>query len=122
MEYQFYNGNPLGEIEEDCVTKAISFALQEDYYKISDKLYAIANLYECERLCVCCYQHLLNDYYKLEEIQDCKGMTVEEFANTHPYGTYLLRGNGHLTVIYNSRLYDLFDCRNMIITNAWRTN
>lgn len=122
MEYQFYNGNPLGEIEEDCVTKAIAFALQEDYYKISDKLYAIANLYECDRLCVCCYQHLLNDYYKLEEIHDCKGMTVEEFANTHPYGTYLLRGNGHLTAIYNSILYDIFDCRDMIITNAWRTN
>ena len=37
--YQFLNVNPLGEIEEDCVCRAISLALDKDYYKIQEKLY-----------------------------------------------------------------------------------
>lgn len=110
----------MSEIEEDCVTRAISFAVDENYYKISDKLYAIADLYECDRLCVCCYKHLLDSYYQLPEIKGYEGLTIQEFANHFPRGTYLIRGEGHLTVMQDSIIFDLFDCRYMKITNVWR--
>ena len=34
--YKFLNLNPLGELEEDCVCRAISLALNEDYYVIQE--------------------------------------------------------------------------------------
>ena len=120
VDYKFHNENPLNAIEEDCVTRAISFAVNENYYKISDKLYAIADLYECEELCVCCYKHLIENYYHLPKINGFEGYTVEEFANYFPKGTYLLRGEGHITILKDSIIHDTGDCRDMVITDAWR--
>ena len=36
--YQFLNLNPLGKKEQDCVIRAISLGLEEDYFIIEDKL------------------------------------------------------------------------------------
>lgn len=46
-------------------------------------------------------------------------MTVNDFADIHPQGTYLLRMNGHITTLIDYTVFDIFDCREYFITNAW---
>ena len=117
--YQFLNVNPLGEIEEDCVCRAISLALDEDYYKIQEKLYLVAKLFECQYLCICCYKYLLDNVYDLKRIEEVKGMTVEEFANYFPIGIFIVRVEGHLTCVIDNNIMDIWDCRDKIVDLVW---
>ena len=56
---------------------------------------------------------------KYKEV-NCDNMTVEEFANSHPFGTYLIRVPSHLTVIINGVLYDIWDCRHEFCDTVWK--
>ena len=117
--YKFLNINPLGEIEEDCVCRAISLALEEDYYTIQEKLKLIGELFDCMFLCECCYKHLLDSVYDLQRYEEFKGMTIEEFADMYPNGTYLIRIEGHLTCLVDGIIYDIWDCTDKIIDIVW---
>lgn len=118
-KYNFLNLNPLGELEEDCVTRAIALALCEDYYTIKRKLELVAELFECEKLCVCCYKFLLDEVYGLDRIEEYAGVTIEEFSQDYKQGVYLIRVDNHLTTLVNDTLYDIWDCRNEIIRIIW---
>ena len=119
MRYEFLNVQPLGRKEEDCVCRAISLALNEDYYKIQEKLKLVSQLYECEELCVCCDKFLLDDVYDLKRIEHCHGMTIEEFLTQYNKGIYIIRVEGHLTCGIDGILYDIWDCKNEIIDFVW---
>lgn len=117
--YDFLNINPLGLKESDCVTRAIALALDEDYYTIKRKLELVAELFECEELCVCCYKFLLDDVYGLDRIEEYAGVTIEEFSKYHPTGTFLIRVDGHLTALIEGTLYDIWDAREEIVRIVW---
>lgn len=116
--FRYYNVNPDGEHHNDCVTRAISLALEQPYSSIRRKLRCVATLFECERICLSCYKHLIENVFYCKPL-DCDGMTVEEFADMHPWGTYLVRMEQHISVIIDNTIYDIFDCRNRLLTNAW---
>jgi hypothetical protein len=116
--YKFLNINPLNKKEEDCVNRAISLALCKDYYVIRNKLYLIADLFDCDTLCVCCYKHLLDDVYQLPRI-DMKGYTIKEFIRKYPKGTFIIRVDGHLTCVINGKCYDIWDCTDEVIDIVW---
>lgn len=116
--FKYLNINPLSLTESDCVTRAIALATGYSYAAIKDKLYYISELLECERLCVCCYQHLLDDVFKYDKVH-CSGLTVREFAVRHPEGVYLIRMDGHLSVLANGVIYDLWDCSDEVLTDVW---
>nr|DAL91365.1 MAG TPA: hypothetical protein [Caudoviricetes sp.] len=120
MKYKFLNLQPLGRKEEDCVCRAISLGLDEDYYTIQHKLELIGDLFDCEELCVCCYKHLLDNVYELERYESYQGMTIEEFLNLNPKGTFIIRVQGHLTCGIDGVLYDIWDCRNEIVDIVWK--
>lgn len=116
--FKYLNLNPLDLEEEDCVTRAISLASGYSYAAVQDKLYYISQLLECERLCVCCYQHLLSDVFKYNKVY-CTNMTVEEFAQQHPDGVYLIRMDGHLSTLVNGVVWDIWDCSQEYLTDVW---
>lgn len=120
MKYKFLNLQPLGRIEQDCVCRAISFALNENYYVIQEKLHLTACLFECEELCVCCYKHLLDSVYGLKRIESYHGYTVEEFINMNPTGKFIIRVDAHLTACEDGVLYDIWDCRDEIVDIVWQ--
>lgn len=120
--YQFFNINPLGSIEEDCVCRAISLALNESYYTIQDKLELVGKLFDCEQLCVCCYKYLLDEVYGLERIEEMAGMTVDEFGYHCPQGIYLIRIDNHLTCMIDSVINDIWDCRDKEIRLVWKVS
>ena len=119
MDYKYLNLNVLGKEEQDCVTRAIALASDCSYAEIQDKLYYISKLFDCVILCVCCYQHLLDSVFQYDKVY-CKGMAVEEFAEVHPVGTYLLRMDGHLSCLIDNCVYDLWNCKDQILTDVWK--
>ena len=117
-KFRYLNLNPVGIEEEDCVTRAIALASGRNYFEIREKLELTANLLDCEKFCVCCYEHLLDNVFKYKRVKT-KGMTIEQFAKMHPKGRYLIRIEGHLTCLWNGCIYDLWDCRDRVATHAW---
>lgn len=63
--------------------------------------------YGCNTGCGCC------DRYKI---------TVEEFVQEYPIGTYLITMNGHITCCRNGCIYDTFDPSNRIVWGAYKVN
>lgn len=118
--YKFLNLNPLGLREQDCVCRAISLALNEDYYTIERKLELVGELFECEQLCVCCYKFLLDNVYNLDRIEEFQGMTVNEFADFFPQGVYIIRVDGHCTCVIDNQLLDTWNCGNEIVDIVWK--
>ena len=117
--FRYYNLNPNGEHRNDCVTRAITFATGLDYRVVRKKLYHTAKLLECEKLCPTCYS------FAIQEIlggipKNCEGMSVGDFADKHPIGTYLIRIKGHLTVIKDCVCYDLWNCLDRECDLAWQ--
>lgn len=115
----YYNINPDGNRASDCVTRAISLGTGLDYAVIRRKLYHSAKLFDCEKLNVDCYAHLLEDVFKFPQVKTF-GMTVGEFADTHPYGIYLVRMSGHISTVWWGDVVDIWDCRSLYITKVWK--
>ena len=105
----------------DCVTRAISLASGLPYHKIRKKLFHTARLLDCQKLCVSCYEFLIREVLGGTP-KNCEGMTINDFAKLHPKGTYLLRMDGHISTLIDNCVYDIFDCRDYHITNAWYMN
>lgn len=119
MVWKFLNLQPLGKLEEDCVTRAISLATGQDYKTIQEQLFLISELFECEKLCVCCYKHLLDYVYNFERIEAVQGMTIEEFLEQFDTGIFIIRVDGHLTCAIDGNIIDTWDCTNKIVDIVW---
>ena len=120
--YEYLNMNPEKEHINDCVTRAISFAMDMPYEVIARKLVLVSELYDCPKLCMSCYAHLLDNVFKLPRVY-ADDLYPDEFADRFPFGTYLLRMNGHLMAIRDGVIYDTFDSRYYdFITDAWRVD
>lgn len=118
-KFIYYNRNPDCKKENDCVIRSISLASGLPYPTIRKKLFHTSRLLGCEKLCVCCYKHLLDDVFKYKRV-NCDNMTVNDFADLHYKGTYIVRMNGHISCIINGNVYDIWDCRNHLLTDAWK--
>ena len=117
-KFRYWNENPNGEKRNDCVTRAITFASGLDYPKVRKILYHSAKLLNCPKLCPTCYS------FAIQEVlggvpKNCDGLTVGDFADLHPHGTYLIRIQGHLLAIKDNCVYDLWDNRNRFCDLAW---
>ena len=117
--FVYYNRNDDKIKRNDCVTRAISLASGLEYSTIRRKLRYTARLLDCCKLCVSCYEFLIREVLGGTPV-NCEGMSINEFAELHPQGTYLLRMDGHITTLIDFTLYDIFDCRQERITNAWK--
>lgn len=118
-DFVYWNENPQNDIKGDCVCRAITFASGLPYEKIQEKLYFTGKLLECDPLCVTCYDFLLTKYFKYTPIF-CENEPLEDFASKHPIGLYLVRSRGHISVLEDNKVYDTWDCRDMVLTKAWR--
>ena len=117
--FVYLNVNPDGLTESDCVVRAITLASGLPYEEVEDKLWLTAELLNCDMLCRFCYKNFIENILKYPEVET-DDMTVDEFADAHPYGTYLVRVPNHLTVVVDNVIYDIWDCRDEISTIAWQ--
>lgn len=120
MVWKFVNKNYLNEIEKDCVCRAITNVTNRHYKEIEKKLYEIASIFDCDHLCVCCYKFLLDFVFGFTRIEEYKGRTIKEFLQDYPYGTFLVRIEGHLTCLRDGYVEDTWDCSDYEIDIVWK--
>lgn len=114
----YYNRNPWDRDEEDCVTRAISAALDIKYVAVGNLLELVAKANGCDKLCVCCYHKLLEDIFGMEPIY-CYGERVGEIAREHPGRKLLIRIEGHLTCSMYGVVIDTWDCTDKVVDCYW---
>ena len=117
-EFRYLNVEPNNAIKEDCVVRAISLASELPYEMIKRKLWLVGELYDCDCLCRFCYEHLIEDVLGYRKT-NCEELTVGEFADRHPIGTYLVRIPNHLTCIIDGTCFDIWDCLDEPVSEAW---
>lgn len=120
-KFRYWNENPQGDKVSDCVTRALTLASGLDYPTIRRKLRNTKQLLDCETaLCPTCYSFLVQEVLGGVP-KNCDGMTVGQFADHYPNGTYLVRIEGHLTCIKApATIYDIWDCRSKMCSLAWK--
>ena len=117
--YKYYNRNPDRLHLKDCVCRAISTATGLCYEAVDNLLDITAKEYNCEKLCVCCYENLLSDtlcYHKEERDFD---QTVEEVALSYPRNRLIIRVQSHLTSAINGTILDIWDCSDELVDCFW---
>lgn len=115
----YYNRNEDGEHISDCVTRAISTATGLSYPQIRRKLHHTSRLFACDKLTRDCYSNLMDKVLECPRVE-CRGLTVGQFADLHPYGTFVLRVPNHATTVISGNVYDIFDCRDYPCDIAWQ--
>ena len=117
--YKYYNRNPNKEHLKDCVCRAISTTTGLHYEAVDNLLDITAKKYKCNKLCVCCYNYLLEDilcYYR----EDCRfQQTVKEVAAKYPKNKLIIRVKSHLTSSINGTILDIWDCSNELVDCFW---
>ena len=116
--YAYYNRRPDGDVREDCVCRAISTATGLKYEAVGNLLDLVSTEYECPRLCIDCYEKLLNGILGYKTRYG-RGETVEEIASRYDGKKVIIRIKGHLTCSINGVVLDIWDCTKKIVDCFW---
>ena len=119
--FVYYNANPMGTIEPDCVVRAISTALGIEYYKVLEMLYNNSNYFNCDMLVKDCYKKIFDDYGLIEFKPKTK-KSVREVAEDFNDDILIIRIEGHLTTSLYGNIYDVWDCSDEIVDTFWIVN
>lgn len=115
----YYNANPNKIEIGDCVIRAMSLALNLDYYEVVNILFYNSNFFNCDMLVKECYEKVLEDKFNLEKEKVRTYKTVEEISKEYSDKVLLIRIQGHLTCSMYGRIYDIWDCSNEQVDCFW---
>ncbi len=124
-DYVYYNATPDylteydGEDINDCVIRAISTALNIDYKYVDKLLQFVSKEFNCPKLCVCCYVHLLEDIFQFKTYRLGKYATVRDLCKKFKDKKVIVRCPNHLTFIYRGKSIDKFNCMDYKVTHFW---
>ena len=118
IRYVYYNRNPHNINEEDCVCRAISTAMDMDYYDVADLLALNGESQSCDMLTKSCYRRVLERKFGLKSHYG-NGKTVNEVARMYPYNRVIMRVYAHLTCSLYGKVYDTFDCTDEMVDEYW---
>ena len=120
--WQQYNPNPFNNRVGDCVVRAISKALGQDW----ETTYAELAMYGFMRCDMPNANHVWGAYLKSRDYKqyliDDKGKsvyTVEDFCQDNPHGTYILAIDGHVVCVIDGNFYDSWDSGREIPIYYW---
>lgn len=118
MEYRFFNPNPAGRNVSDCAVRAVAKCLDLSWEEAFICL-CIQGLMDADLPHA---NHVWGDFLKNRGFQ--RGMvpdvvTVQEFADEHPNGTYVLALSGHVVCVQDGALYDSWDSSNEVVLYFW---
>ena len=118
-KYVYWNENLDGKHVGDCVTRAITLASGLPYETIQRKLWLTGELFDCDCLCRFCYEHFIEDVLGYRKV-NCENLTVGEFADKYPVGTYLIRVPEHLTCVIDNKIMDTWNCSEEPCDIVWK--
>ena len=123
--FQYYNANPKNRITTDCVIRAISTALEQDYNKT---VMEMAEL-QCQTGYDCSENKLIDLYlntkgwlkHKQPRKEDNTKYTGKEFCKrARTYENYIANiGGHHIVAIVNGKVFDTWDSTDGCIGNYW---
>lgn len=118
MEYAHYNPSPFGKNVGDCTVRALSKALDQDWHETYFGLCIEGALRGDMPSANATWGAYLrrNGYHRELAPED---VTVAEFADAHPNGSYILALSGHVVCIEDGTLYDSWDSGNEIVLYYW---
>ena len=121
--WELYMNNPAGRHVGDCTVRALSKALdwswEQAYAKLAMQGFLMADMPSSNSV----FGAVLRENgFKREtipnECPDC--YTLEEFANDHPSGTFVVGMNGHVATVIDGVIYDAWHSENEIPQYVWR--
>lgn len=108
----YYNPNPAGQFVKDCVPRALSKVLDTDWETakvlISNASFKMADMENSDKVWSAVLRQ--NGFYREvipNECPDC--YTVEDFANDHPKGKYVVYTGEHVIAVVDGVIYDHAD-------------
>ena len=110
-----YNPNPKGKNIGDCTLRAYCAAFNISWDEAFDIASGIAKenasmiQYVAEKVLLEHFECKVSDEYNKKTVKSKERITVSEFAETHPYGTYILHIRGHLVTLRNGEYWDSWD-------------
>ena len=110
IKYEYYNRNPDGKRISDCVSRAISLATGLSYKTTNRLLSITAEKFGCDKLCVCCYKHLLTHYFGFKRYNCKPGTLVSDVVYDFSDSIVIIRIQGHLTCAKYGTLLDTWSC------------
>lgn len=118
-DYKYYNHNPDDARISDCVSRAIGAGTGLSYKTVNRLLSKTAEIFECDKLCVCCYKHLLSHTFGYDRYICRRGITVSDVIEDFNTSTLIIRIQGHLTCAKNGVLLDTWDCSDKEVDCFW---
>lgn len=121
MGYKYFMNNPVAAQVGDCSVRAISKALNISWDEAFDILVDTARMRGNMPNSNAIIDEVLSDYgFHKETFTDCKGChTVKEFAESHPYGTYVLGTGDHVVTVIDGTWYDSWRSDDQHIIYYW---
>lgn len=120
--YQYYNPNPTGRSSAgDCAVRAIAKVLDVSWEDAFDILVDTARIRADMPSSNAVIDEVLSDYgFHKETFSDCiKCHTISEFAQEHPYGTYVLGTGSHVVAVVNGVFFDSWRSDNETVMYYW---
>lgn len=108
-----HNENPINNRVGDCVIRAISTALNQDWVKTYAELCIEGLLfYDLMSSNSVWASYLAKKGYKMVAIpNNCNCYTVEDFCKDHPKGIYILGTGTHALTIINGDHFDSWNSK-----------
>lgn len=121
-EFVSYNPNPVGLKVGDCVVRALSKALGQDW----EQTYIDLCVEGCLRCDMPSANAVWGAYLRRNGFErdivpnscpDC--YTVEDFCAEHPNGTYILALDGHVVSVVDGQYFDTWKSGNEVPIYYW---
>ena len=123
MAFIFYNPNPDKKLVGDCVIRAISIVMNQDWEKtyldIALQGYTMKDMPSAKHVWGA-YLHNrgFKRYVVPDTCPDC--YTVEDFCEDFPTGTYLLAIGTHVVAVQDGNYFDTWDSGNEVPMYYWQ--
>ena len=119
--FRYYNANPLGRRVNDCTVRAISLATERSWDETYEELSKFAQA-QAIMLDETAYidEYLERKFKKICGCKDNVKITVGDFVEKNPVGTYLITMNGHITCCIDGCIYDTFNPKDRVIWGIYK--
>ena len=121
--YQYYNANPDRKQVGDCVIRALSKALDQDWEKtfveVAFEGFLLCDMPSANHVWASYLRHKgLSRYTIPDDCPDC--YSVADFCRDHPKGTYVLSLDGHVVAVQDGCFFDTWDCSDRAVLYYWK--
>lgn len=110
--YQHFENNPCGKNTGDCAIRAISVALNTDWYTafdiLTEEAYQMCDMPSADSVWGSVLRH--NGFKRFVLPNSCPDCyCAEDFCKDHPKGIYVLAFGGHVATVRDGILLDSWD-------------